>query len=42
RIVLSGILEEQIEEMSEIYGQWFDLDPAQTDNGWACLSGVKR
>ena len=42
RIVLSGILEEQIEEMSEIYGQWFDLNPAQTDNGWACLSGVKR
>lgn len=42
RIVLSGILEEQIEEMSEIYAQWFDLTPAQTDDGWACLSGVKR
>lgn len=42
RIVLSGILEEQIEEMSGIYAQWFDLLPAQTDNGWACLSGVKR
>lgn len=42
RIVLSGILEEQIEEMSGIYAQWFDLAPAQTDNGWVCISGIKR
>ncbi len=42
RIVLSGILEEQIEEMSEIYNQWFELAPARTDDSWACLSGVKR
>ncbi|MDO4696212.1 MAG: 50S ribosomal protein L11 methyltransferase [Neisseria sp.] len=41
-IVLSGILEEQIEEMSGIYSQWFDLLPTQTDNGWACISGVRR
>ncbi|UOO82365.1 50S ribosomal protein L11 methyltransferase [Uruburuella testudinis] len=42
RIVLSGILEEQVEEMSTIYSQWFDLAAPQLDNGWACLSGVKR
>lgn len=42
RIVLSGILEEQVEEMSGIYSQWFDIAPAQIDNGWACLSGTKR
>lgn len=42
RIVLSGILEEQVEEMSGIYGQWFDLQPAKLDEGWACLSGIKR
>ncbi|MDO4248291.1 MAG: 50S ribosomal protein L11 methyltransferase [Neisseria sp.] len=42
RIVLSGILEEQIEEMSGIYCRWFDLSPAQTDGGWACISGTKR
>lgn len=42
RIILSGILETQIEEMSGIYSQWFDLEPAQTDAGWACLSGKKR
>ncbi|MDO4642057.1 MAG: 50S ribosomal protein L11 methyltransferase [Neisseria sp.] len=42
RIVLSGLLEEQVEEMSGIYSQWFDLAAPQTDNGWACLSGTKR
>ena len=42
RIVLSGILEEQIEEMNEIYRQWFDMNEAETDNGWARLSGIKR
>ncbi|XXQ67557.1 50S ribosomal protein L11 methyltransferase [Neisseriaceae bacterium B1] len=42
RIVLSGILEEQVEEMSAIYAQWFDMLPEKLDNGWACLSGVKR
>ncbi|MDO5069857.1 50S ribosomal protein L11 methyltransferase [Neisseria sp. Dent CA1/247] len=42
RIVLSGILDEQVEEMSGIYAEWFDMAPAQIDEGWACLSGVKR
>lgn len=42
RIVLSGILDEQVEEMSGIYAEWFDMAPAQIDEGWACLSGIKR
>ena len=42
RIVLSGLLEEQADELGGIYGQWFDLEPAIFDEGWACLSGVKR
>lgn len=42
RIVLSGILAEQVEEMNSIYAQWFDMQTAVTDNGWACLSGIKR
>lgn len=42
RIILSGLLDEQIEELSEIYGQWFDIEPAEIDEGWARLSGVKR
>lgn len=42
RIVLSGILAEQIDEMSELYSQWFDLVPTITLDGWACISGTKR
>ncbi|MCS4533969.1 50S ribosomal protein L11 methyltransferase [Neisseria montereyensis] len=42
RIVLSGILDEQVEEMSGIYNEWFELAPVQTDEGWACLSGTRR
>ncbi|MCF7522209.1 50S ribosomal protein L11 methyltransferase [Neisseria sp. ZJ106] len=42
RIVLSGLLDEQITELSDIYAQWFDMQPAQTEDGWARLSGIKR
>lgn len=42
RIVLSGILAEQADEVMRIYSQWFDLAPAVLEDNWACLSGVKR
>lgn len=42
QIVLSGILEEQVEEMSGIYSQWFEMQAAQLESGWACLNGIKR
>ncbi|MEJ1959639.1 MAG: 50S ribosomal protein L11 methyltransferase [Nitrosomonadales bacterium] len=42
RIVLSGILSEQAEEVMKIYAQWFNLEPPIMDEGWACVSGVKR
>jgi len=42
RIVLSGILAEQADEVMAIYQQWFDLLPPQFEDGWACLSGSKR
>jgi len=42
RIVLSGILAEQADEVMRIYAQWFDLVPAVLEDGWCCLSGVKR
>ncbi len=42
RIVLSGLLAEQSEELGEIYSQWFDIEPAETEESWARLSGVKR
>ena len=42
RIVLSGLLAEQSEELGEIYSQWFDIEPTETEEGRARLSGVKR
>ena len=42
RIVLSGLLDEQVEELSGIYSQWFDIERAEIDEGWARLSGGKR
>ncbi|MEK6663117.1 MAG: 50S ribosomal protein L11 methyltransferase [Pseudomonadota bacterium] len=42
RIVLYGILAEQAEEMRALYGEWFNMHPALIDEGWACLSGIRR
>lgn len=42
RIVLSGILAEQADEVMRIYGQWFKLAPAIIEDGWCCLSGSKK
>ena len=42
RIVLSGILEEQAQEMRNTYQQWFDMNAPICEDGWSCLSGRKR
>ena len=42
QIALSGILEEQAQDVMNIYQQWFDLNAPIFDGGWACLSGRKR
>jgi ribosomal protein L11 methyltransferase len=42
KIVLSGILEEQAQDVMDIYAQWFDLDAPVFEDGWSCLSGTKR
>lgn len=42
QIVLSGILEEQAQEVMNIYQQWFDLDAPVFEEGWSCLSGRRR
>ena len=42
RIVLSGVLGEQAEDVMRIYAQWFDMRAAVIEDGWACLSGVKK
>ena len=42
QIVLSGILEEQAQDVMNIYRQWFDLNAPIFEEGWTCLSGRKR
>ena len=42
QIVLSGILEEQAQDVMKIYQPWFDLNAPIFEDGWACLSGRKR
>jgi ribosomal protein L11 methyltransferase len=41
-IVLSGILQEQADDVMAIYQQWFDFNPPVFEDGWSCLSGRKR
>lgn len=42
RIVLSGLLREQAGEVAEGYRPWFDLSLGAEEEGWVCLTGVKR
>ncbi len=42
RIVLSGILVEQEDELCEVYQKQFDMKPFDRLEGWVCLEGVKR
>ncbi len=41
-IVLSGILSAQAEDVMKVYAQWFNLKPPVMEDGWVCLSGIKR
>ena len=41
-IVLSGILEEQAEELNGIYSEWFDMQPPVAEGGWVRLVGVRK
>jgi len=41
-LVLSGILDSQIEELSTIYSQWCDVNVYQLSEGWVCLECIKR
>jgi ribosomal protein L11 methyltransferase len=42
QIVLSGILEQQAEDVMTVYQAWFDFNPPIFEDGWSCLSGRKR
>lgn len=41
-IVLSGILQEQKEEVKNVYQQWFDMHIANEQESWVLLTGIKR
>ncbi len=41
-IVLSGILKEQADEVLQRYQEWFDMNPATTQEDWVRLDGIKR
>lgn len=41
RIVLSGILETQADEVVQVYSEWFDMQIAAKDQGWVLLTGEK-
>jgi ribosomal protein L11 methyltransferase len=41
-ILLSGILQEQAESVSNAYSPWFTMGPATLQEEWVRLSGVKR
>ena len=42
RIALSGILEEQAGEVGAAYEPWFRMQVADSDGGWALLTGMRR
>jgi ribosomal protein L11 methyltransferase len=39
RLVLSGILVEQAQDVIDIYALWFDFEPPVADEGWVRLAG---
>ncbi len=41
-IVLSGILAEQAEDVSQAYRPWFELSPAAQRDGWVRLDGKRK
>ena len=41
RIVLSGILESQADEVAAGYGRWFRMGVGETEEGWVALAGVR-
>jgi ribosomal protein L11 methyltransferase len=41
-LVLSGLLAEQAEEISQVYEKWFTMKPAIIEGDWIRLEGIKR
>jgi ribosomal protein L11 methyltransferase len=41
-LVLAGILDEQADDIIDIYRDWFDLSVWKRDEGWSCIAGKRR
>ncbi len=42
RIALSGILVEQTQSVLDAYAENFAMQPADNDDGWVLLTGIRR
>ena len=42
KLALSGILAEQANDVKSVYEQWFAMEEAEIQEGWACLHGTRR
>ena len=42
RIVLAGLLSTQAEEVTSAHGEWFDIAPFASRDGWTALTGVRK
>ncbi len=42
RLVLSGILAEQAEDVMRLYRPWFVFDPPASDESWVRLAGIRQ
>ncbi|MBL4631678.1 MAG: 50S ribosomal protein L11 methyltransferase, partial [Paraglaciecola sp.] len=42
KLVLSGILDNQAQEISDLYSQYFHMDDIVIDGEWARVSGMKK
>ena len=42
KIVLSGILISQLQDIQSAYNEFFELSPARIDGDWVCIGGSRR
>lgn len=42
KLALSGLLQEQAEELAEFYSQWFHMDPPAYKDDWSRLTGIRK
>ena len=41
-LLMSGILEDQVEQLAMSYTTWFEIEPATARNGWALITAARR